>query len=228
MEIINPKFKKVKKSVWIIIHVNMDYFYKIERDLERYINNHGLLPGQVTCYIPTVRVLRKRLKGNTIFETLPLLFTYGFIQLPKSIVTVDNIMELKASVPAIHSFVNDPANGGRVAIASWEEVNHMYRSLVDYSVYDRADLEKLKPGNIITLKGYPFDNMDAKIISVNHETQKVKVELINQDTFVKTTEVDFDNLIWTVYHGVQDETQFKEVLFGDLKTKYHNNTNKYE
>lgn len=226
MELINPKFKKQKKSVWIIIHVNTDNLYRIDTDIAKFVSKNQLKEGSISAYVPTVRVLRKKLKGNFVFETLPLLFTYGFIQLPKNFVTPDNLIAMKNQVNAIHSYVNDLSNG-RIAFATQDEIKELYTSLVDYSVYDKADLDKLKPGNIVTLRGYPFDNIEAKILKVDYENEKVKVELLG-DTLIKTSEVDFDNLIYSIYHQTQDENQFKEVLFGDMKTKYKTNTTKYE
>lgn len=226
MELINPKFKKQKKSIWAIIHVNKDNLYRIDSDLERFVNKQGLPKQSISAYIPTVRVLRKKLKGNFIFETIPLLFTYGFIQLPRQFCTPDNLQALKNQVNAIHSYVNDLSNG-RVAFANHDEIKNLYTNLVDYSVYDKADLENLKPGNIVTLRGYPFDNIDAKILKIDYDEEKVKVEILG-DSLMKTAQVDFDNLIYSIYHGTQEDGDFKEVLFGDMKTKYKTNTTKYE
>jgi transcription antitermination factor NusG len=226
MELINPKFKQQKKSIWVIIHVNIDNLYRIDKDIDKFISRHRLPANSVSAYIPTVRVLRKKLKGTFVFETIPLLFTYGFIQIPRSFCTHDQLMALKSHVNSIHSYVTDISNG-RVAFATHDEIKKLFGSLKDYSVYDKADLEKLEVNKLITLHGYPFDNMIAKIIKVNHETEKVKVEIMG-DGLIKTSEVDFDNIIWSCYHQPQDPSEFKEVLFGDLKTQYKTNTTKYE
>lgn len=226
MELINPKFKTQKKSIWVIIHVNTDNLYRIDTDLERFVKKHQLPPGSLTAYVPTVRVLRKKLKGKMIFETVPLLFTYGFIQLPRKFCTPDNMQALKNQVNAIHSYVNDLSNG-RVAFARQEEIKQLYENLVDYSVYDKLDLEILEEGKIVILHGYPFENIHAKILKIDHDNERVKVEILG-DSIMKTANVDFDNIIWSVYHGEKDENEMKEVLLGDLKAKYKTNTNKYE
>ncbi len=226
MELINPKYKKQKKSTWVIIHVNADNLYRIDKDLERFVNKNDMDRGSITAYVPTVRILRKKLKGKFIFETKPLLFTYGFIQLPRKFCTPDNLQSLKSNVTAIHSFVKDISTD-RVAFARHEEIKDLYDNLIDYSVYDEHDLEQLELGKIVNLQGYPFDNMPAKILKIDYDNQKVKVEILG-DNFMKHAHVDFDNLIFSMYHGVQDESEFKEVLFGDMKTKYKTNTTKYE
>lgn len=226
MELINPKLKKLKKSVWVIIHVNIDYLYRIDSDLDRYASKYGLDKGVINSYIPTVRILRKKLKGKMLFETVPLLFTYGFIQLPKIMCTENNIAILKNTVPGIHSFVGDISNGNRISFATKDEITTLYDNLIDTSVYDKLDLSMLKEGNIVKLHGYPFDNLDVKILNVNYETEKVKVEMLDE-SFIKTAEVDFDNIIWTIYHQSQN-IEGKEVLLGDLKSKFKTNITKYE
>ena len=226
MEVINPKILKQKKSVWLVIHVNMDYHYRMERDLKKFNSKLKLKEGSINSYIPTVRILRKQLRGKMTFETTPLLFNYGFIQLPKNIITPDLLNLLRQEVLSVHSYVSDLSNN-RIATATNAEINLLSKSIVDNSVYDKADLENLKPGKIITLRGYPFDNIDARVIKVDYEEQKVKVEFLTESLF-KTAEVDFDNIIYTIYHGIKDESEFKEVLMEDLKTKYKSNTRKYE
>ena len=71
MELINPKFKKQKKSIWVIIHVNVDNLYRIDKDIDRFIRRYNLDKESISAYVPTVRVLRKKLKGKFVFETLP-------------------------------------------------------------------------------------------------------------------------------------------------------------
>lgn len=217
MELINPKFKKQKKSIWVIIHVNVDNLYRIDKEIDRFIRRHNLEKESISAYVPTVRVLRKKLKGKFVFETIPLLFTYGFIQLPRKFCTPDNMIALKNQVSAIHSFVNDLSNK-RVGFATQEEIKHLYDNLIDYSVYDKHDLEILKVGKIITLHGYPFDNIAAKILKVDFDNEKVKVEILG-DTLIKTSEVDFDNLIYSIYHQRTLEKGMKEEHIEDLKRR---------
>ena len=42
------------KYVWLIAYINPDYIYRVNKDLSRFDN--------IRAYIPTVKVLKKKLK----------------------------------------------------------------------------------------------------------------------------------------------------------------------
>ena len=62
--------------VWVIAYINRDYVERVESDLLK----HGF--GSIHVYIPTVRILKKQFKNKNIYDYIPLLFNYGFFQLP--------------------------------------------------------------------------------------------------------------------------------------------------
>ena len=83
------------------------------------------------------------------------------------------------------------------------------------STHSASEIERLKKGDYINLKGYPFDNLDAQVISINHAKEKVKVSLISGDQ-TKEVEVSFDNIFFSVYENY-DENKMREQNYEDLK-----------
>ena len=66
------------------------------------------------------------------------------------------------------------------------------------SVYSSTDLDNVKPGSFIILKGYPFDGLPAEVIEIKKRSQKLKIKLL-LDTFSNNITVDFANVFYTVY-----------------------------
>jgi len=89
--------------VWVIAYINRDYVSRVESDLLK----HGF--GSVRVYIPTVRILKKQFKNKNIYDYVPLLFNYGFFQLPfDKACDVEFLRRMKEKIPAIYSWVIDP------------------------------------------------------------------------------------------------------------------------
>ena len=62
--------------VWVVAYISRDHIHSVESDLlER-----GF--GSIRVYIPTVRILKKQFKNRNIYDYVPLLFNYGFFQIP--------------------------------------------------------------------------------------------------------------------------------------------------
>jgi len=89
--------------VWVIAYISRDHIHRVEDDLlER-----GF--GSVRVYIPTVRILKKQFKNKNIYEYVPLLFNYGFFQLPyNKACDVEFLRKLREEIPAIYGWVLDP------------------------------------------------------------------------------------------------------------------------
>ncbi len=89
--------------VWVIAYINRDYIHRVEQDLLKY----GF--GSIRVYIPTVRILKKQFKNKNIYEYVPLLFNYGFFQLPyEKACDVELLRTLREKIPAIYAWVSDP------------------------------------------------------------------------------------------------------------------------
>lgn len=222
---------------WAIAYINRDHISRVQKDLSRYIRYRG-----IDVYIPTVKILRKQFKGKNIFEEIPLLFNYGFFNIPNKNLSVDFLQKLKEDIPCIHAWVKDPKvvittkpalrnwmleplerrDVIPVALATKGEMQRILNAHKNLSIYDKETINKLKPGDNIKLTGYPFEGLGAKVISVDERRQKVKVQL-ELEGLMKDITISFDNVFYTVYHGPLDENDFKEKLLEDMKTKIKKN-----
>jgi hypothetical protein len=89
--------------IWVIAYINRDYIERVEKDLI----DKGF--GAIKVFIPTTRILKKQFKGKNEYEYVPLLFNYGFFQIPrKQACDVDFLRRLKEKIPAIYAWVQDP------------------------------------------------------------------------------------------------------------------------
>lgn len=95
---------KTVDYVWVIAYISRDYIHRVESDLLE----KGF--GSIRVYIPTVRILKKQFKNKNIYEYVPLLFNYGFFQIPyDKACDVEFLRKLREEIPAIYAWVGDPA-----------------------------------------------------------------------------------------------------------------------
>ena len=89
--------------IWVVAYISRDHIHRVEDDLlER-----GF--GSIRVYIPTVRILKKQFKNKNIYDYDPLLFNYGFFQLPyNKACDVEFLRKLREEIPAIYGWVLDP------------------------------------------------------------------------------------------------------------------------
>ena len=89
--------------IWVIAYIDREYIHQVEDDLLR----EGF--GSIRVYIPTVRILKKQFKNKNIYEYVPLLFNYGFFQIPyDKACDVEFLRNLRSTIPAIYGWVSDP------------------------------------------------------------------------------------------------------------------------
>jgi hypothetical protein len=95
--------KNYPDYIWVIAYINRDYIGRVEKDLLE----KGF--GAIRVFIPTTRILKKQFKGKNEYEYVPLLFNYGFFQIPyKQACDIDFLKRLKEKIPAIYAWVIDP------------------------------------------------------------------------------------------------------------------------
>ena len=225
------KIKKNKEeSVWCIAYINSNSIHLVENDLMLKKEYKEIKP-----YIPTVKVLKKIFKGKNEFDHVPLLFNYGFFNIPLyQAVNPEFLIELKNNVNCIYSWVKDITKVKEipvwdkekeeilyykptvfVAVATNKEIENVIRSRNKLTIYSSEDLENIKEGSIVTLYGYPIDDIEAKILNINHVKEEVKVRLL---TFQVQREivVSFNNVFYTIYSGGYDE-KFKEKSLDEIQ-----------
>lgn len=220
--------KKQSDYVWVIAYIKRDFIDRVEQDLLEY----GY--GAVKVYIPTVRVLKKQFKNRNIYEYVPLLFNYGFFQLPfEKACDAEFLRQLRINIPAIHSWVSDPIRAlkdnpklrydnlsghTKVALATEDEIATLLKASENMSVFSDGLIDQLHIGQTITLRGYPYDNMVAEIVKINKKTKKVKVKLL-LETYITQAVVSFENIFYTVYSNYDDSCREESLDEIDFRGK---------
>lgn len=195
---------------WVVAYIDSDFLHLVKPQLARYPEY-----AEVEPYIPTVKVLKKKFKGKDAFDEIPLLFNYGFFKIPRKYAVHREYLDgLQRNISAIYGWVKDASKRVKnasnvnewddsyvsVATATAHEITHLIKSSVDIGAHSSDDITMLKPGDFITLKGYPFDGVNAEFVSVDEKKKRVKVKIIIFD-HTKEVDVSYDNVFFTVYHG---------------------------
>lgn len=197
-----------------IAYIDASLMGKVEEELNKYPEFN-----QVTPMIPTVKILKKTFKGKQSFEEVPLLFNYGFFKMPRyKAVHYKFLDDLKNNISCIYAWVKDPQKemnkhpivreDGKsiyytdahipIATATSLEVSTLISDSFKYSAHDSTDLGTVYPGMMVTLQGYPFDNMPAEIVEIDEKKKKVKVKL-NIFSEIKEMSVEYENVFFTIY-----------------------------
>ena len=225
---------KRSKYVWAIAQVNKDYILLAEYDLQKHYDLK-----EVKAYIPTVRVLSKRHKTHPVYENIPIMLNYGFFRVTrKQIKDYAFMNKIKAATNCISGWLKNQANAPKsklkksideaipIAFTEQEFINHLEKLQKENDVYSPSELSKVSPGEIVTLKCYPFENMEARVISIDKIKKKVKVELVDAvGTGFGTgkLDLDFEHVFFTIYKSETDpDAMSKAVYFEDLKIKNKN------
>lgn len=230
------------KYAWLICYIDSEQILHIEADLKK------KKYGDIEYYIPLVKILKKQFKGKNIYESIPLLFNYGFFKIPITMATNREFLSMmRNDIRGIYAWVKDsmkkapnsPYFNIPIAIAKPEEIRVLTLEQGNNSIYNSTDLAKVNIGDIVNLKGYPFDNIDAKILRIDFNKCEVKVSLELDDVLCKEVIVSFDNVFYSIYHGgYRDELgnnksldEMKEKNNGSLDKLYVNlltNLDEYE
>lgn len=204
--------KTLPDFVWVTAYINRDHLATVESDLLTF----GF--SAVRVFIPTVRVLKKRFKNKNVYEYVPLLFNYGFFNIPYSNACDPSFLrKLKTKIPAIYAWVRDPIktlksspnlrfdNSQRememdtnIAIVTEDEIAELLKTSEHLSVFSDGIADKLKEGQFITLKGYPYEGMPAEIQKIDRANRKIKVKLLLECVIAEAT-ISYENIFYTVY-----------------------------
>lgn len=107
-----------------------------------------------------------------------------------------------------------PKEGFNFAMIPTKEVNRIITDANNSSIYDNIE-NVIKKGDIVEMKGYPWDGLDGEIISLNKETEMAKVRIV-KETFDIKVEIPFYNLCYTQYTSEIEGLDMKEELIEDL------------
>jgi transcription antitermination factor NusG len=224
---------KRSKYVWAIGHIDKEHIFRVQSDIDRI----GL---NVEAYIPTIRVLSKRHKSHSVYANIPLMMNYGFFKvLAKDIKNYEYMNRLRDCSPCIISWLKNTANAQRsklrknldeaipIAYTHQPFITRLEELQRINDVYSPHELQQVSPGETLTLQCYPFEGMQAKVIKVDLDKRKVKVELLDalQSTFFKERiDLDFEHVFFTVYKSETDENSLMKNVsyFEDFKERNKN------
>lgn len=195
---------------WVVAYITAEYIAKVEKELKRYPEY-----SEVEAYIPTVKILKKTFKKENYFEEVPLLFNYGFFKIPRKYAVHQNFLDqMQKNISCIFYWVKDPVKSVEslkqtdeytdkyipIATATSQEIADLVKSASTNSLYGGDEIDRLKPGVTITLRGYPFDNMQAEIVEIYPKKSKALVN-IKMFEMSRPAMVTFDNIFFTIYHN---------------------------
>lgn len=200
---------------WLTAYIDSTQIEKVKQEL-----SSQAAYAEIEAYIPTVKVLTKTFKSEDYFEEVPLLFNYGFFRVPRKFAVHARFLdEMKENISCIYAWVKDPAkvikrkpklrldaksvyseNEIMVATATSKEISRLIKESFNHSAHSPEDLAKVEPGQYITLRGYPWDGVKAKIVELNTDKKKIKVE-INIFDQLREVMVAYDNVFFTIYHN---------------------------
>jgi transcription antitermination factor NusG len=217
--------KKEKYWVWLIAYIDSATVKLVHKELKRYLEYK-----EVEVFIPTVKVLKKTFKGDDKFDEVPLLFQYGFFKVPRKYAVSSAYLEnMQNNISCIYGWLRDPhknilRDATRkmkkikdkdipIATATPDQIADLVKKAFDFSIHTPDEIDSVKKGDFVTLRGYPFDNVQAEIVELNAKKKKAKVKIHIFDG-TKEVDVSFDNIFFTVYHegGYDDRLSNNESL----------------
>lgn len=198
-----------------IIRIQTKELHSELSDLERF-GDSGL--HNIRFQIPKVKVLKRSIKGEQQFIDKPLLFNYGFIELPLEYAkNPTRLIELKARSRIILSFFFKTAKElkveqdifGKEGLSEYhpvivksisrKELDRLYEAAKTLNVYDNTD--RFDVGSYIMLQGYPFEGMSARI-KRKKTNGRIQVELMDNGMLVW---LEPGNVYFSAYNDENNE-----------------------
>jgi len=204
------------KHRWCIFRVDIKNFQNIRKELDK----QGY--KEIKVVVPTLSILKKRSKGRDIYEQIPLLFNYGFLRLTKEqAYSRPFLKKLQKNTPAIVSFLNnlesmhtkkkrkrvdgdDFDDFSLVATATSQEVRRFKKLSRENTVYSFEDISNIQIGDYITLRGYPFNGIEATVLDINMKSKLVKVALYPNNGSMEVY-LPFANVLYTIYRNYDED-----------------------
>lgn len=219
--------KKTPKYLWAIAYIDSSMVPYIEKDLKKSNQYKGMM-----AVVPTLKILKKQFKGKETYQDVPLLFHYGFFKIPYLYaINPDMLEKIRNDISCISHWVQDKALGNplsKVALVKSSEVKRMIKFAEENNKHSEKEVDSLKAGQIITLMGYPFEGLDARIISIDKKKKKAEVEVklssevLGEDgewATLRTISISFDNVFYTAYNGSYHDDYNKEKTLTDYQSK---------
>ena len=209
--------KRNTPYVYTICRIDSKYWQGINDELKERGYNH------IKCYVPTVQILKKSRDKKNHFNEVPMLFNYGFVRMKSELAYDRNfLIKLRKEITGINSFVKsldymhpkrlkrrvdnaeDFDDFSKVATITKAQFRYYKKISRTNKVYSLSDI-KVEVGEYVTLRKYPFEGLLAKVIDFNFSNQTAIVEIYPGQGSVLSLQLPFENVIYTVYDGYDDE-----------------------
>lgn len=198
-------------SVWVVAMIDHRFIHNLFEDKVKKPKYQI-----VEAYIPTIKVLKKQVKGKKFFEEVPLMMNYGFFKVPRYFIPNAHFLnEMKKDIRCIHSFlVDNLASTARkdltytklynplgIAMVTRKAIRRIKRQEESNSIYTDKDIDTLFEGQLITLQCYPFEGIPAEILEIDRKKKKVQVKLLIDTPLVKQSKIwlMLENIFFTRY-----------------------------
>lgn len=205
--------KKRTPYSYCIFYIERKYSHRINQELKE----KGY--DQLKAIIPTVKVLKKTIKGKMVFEEVPVLFNYGFMRMPTEFAFSRPFLnKLKRNISGIRTWLKntetmhqrkkkvridnseDFDDFSLVATCSRKDVRRFKRMAKENKKFSVDDLMNVSIGDYIVLKGYPYEGIDATVLEVDYINKMVKMLLYPEMGRMEIW-LPFDNVIYSVYQN---------------------------
>lgn len=217
--------KKLSSYIYLICRVDSKNFKSIEDDFKKWGYK------DLKCIVPTLDILKKTKGNQNYYESVPLLFNYGFVRIKRS-KSLDRIYlnKIRKEITGIHSWVKsldtlhrkrqatridnmeDFDDFSRVSIISKAEINRLLKISENNKVYSNDDINNLKPGDYLTLRGYPYEGMEATLLSVDLNDHSVKVQIFPSNMATMVVTIPLDNVLYSIYYDFDDKVTAPNIL----------------
>lgn len=209
----------MKSPVYLygIFRLNKKYWTTINDDLK----SRGY--KNIRVFIPTIQILKKVKSGKKYYEEVPLLFNYGFIRMRSDkIYDRPFLMKLSKSIPGILGWlrsletmhprkkkkridnVMDWDDFSKIAIVPRKLIRYYKKLSKNNDVHSLNDIVKLKIGDYIELKGYPFEGLGAIVKEVNLNTQMVTIEISTGRNSI-VLQLSMDQVLYSIYNDYDED-----------------------
>lgn len=209
--------KRNTPYVYCICRIDQKYW----KDINEELSERGY--KKVKAFIPSIKILKKSKAGKNIYDEVPYLFNYGFIRM-KSEKAYDRqfLNKLKRDIPGILGFMKSPEtmfprkkraridnaedfdDFSMVATVTKEEVKFYKNNAKKNQVFSANDITNIQIGSYVTLRGYPFEGIEATIDEINLTTKMVTVTLYPEKGSL-VIQVPMENVFYSVYQNYNED-----------------------
>lgn len=203
--------------VYVVFYLERKYFHLINKELKEKGYKH------IRAIVPTIKILRKAIKGKLNFEEVPILFNYGFMKMPADkAYSRPFLNKLKRNLSGVRTFLKDTQTifprkkRARIdnaedfddfsiaAVCPRKEVNRFRRLARENKKFSVDDINNIKIGDYIVLKVYPYEGVDATVLDVDMVNKLVKLMLYPENGKM-TISLPFDHVLYSVYANYDED-----------------------